>query len=81
MTDQHQHNYSQLTLIPVKADAPKTRRKQFDFAGYGVDLPHLGTVLPMAILAWKCECKKVSAFEYGTRKAMAELGRRMKDEK
>lgn len=80
MTDKHEHQFIKLGIVNIKADAPEKRNKKYDFAGYGVTLPHFGELRPMALLVWQCECKAYRAFEMGTRKDITELARRVKHE-
>lgn len=72
MPDPHIHAYKDVIMIPVIADPPGARDKKYDYAGIGTDLPHLGTVKPMGILARQCSCEAQEAFWYGDRRIAQE---------
>lgn len=80
MSDPHIHAYKDVILIPVIADPPGERDKKYDYAGIGTDLPHLGTVKPMGILARQCSCEAQEAFWYGERREAEQKYKEMSDE-
>lgn len=75
MNARHQHAYTTLKLIPVVADSNYDADNGLGYMGIGSELPTLGTLMPMAILARYCKCGSYIAFEYGKRKDMVQLGK------